>query len=87
MAGPIGHLLDEWHVLRAKLSEVDKRLHPDIVDRFGRAWVWIGGDLYAHDSMAWTRGMIEHPQAGLPSESARSNPNYSFCDICRGQRP
>ena len=76
-------MIAEWQSLRDELTQIEAAEHPAIVDGFGRTWIWWKGELYRHCGMAWTAGMIRSPH-GLPSESVRSNPNYSLCEICRG---
>jgi hypothetical protein len=60
-----------------------KAAHPNLADMFGRTWVWIGGDLYRHDSMTWTKGMVESPHLRGPSQDALTNPNYTWCEQCK----
>lgn len=59
---------------------------PDIVDSYGRVWVWKDRDLFVHDdTIAATPEMIA--VAGLPQPGlADRNPNYhGLCAICRGE--
>jgi hypothetical protein len=72
------------------IAELDRE-HPPIVDRFGREWIWRGGDLYTHDdTLTFPRSFItstEHP-IGLPGAGLAGNPNYSkLCEICRSEWP
>jgi hypothetical protein len=76
-------LIDEWRVARAALRETSKADHPDLTDVFGRVWTWVAGDLYRHDSMAWTSEMVKSPNLRGPSQDALTNPNYTWCGRCR----
>lgn len=83
-------LLDEWAVARSQLAALEAAEHPDIIDRFGRAWQWRGrGDLYSHDdTLAFPADWVRDPDLGLPSPSLVDNPNYSrLCDTCRQAWP
>lgn len=82
MTWPPSRLIAEWQGARAAVAELERAAHPDIVDHHGRAWAWWKGDLYRHCGMAWPRAMVEDATHGLPSEAARTNPNYSFCGTC-----
>lgn len=75
-------LVGRWLAVRAELRRRERAEHRDLVDKFGRAWIWRDGDLYTHDKMAWTRAMIEGSACGLPTPAALANPNYDFCPIC-----
>lgn len=77
--------LADWITTRAELRAIEETEHPDIVDHFGRAWVWRSGDLYAHDqTLALTASMID--EAGLPPATLATNPNYyRLCAICTAQ--
>ena len=84
MDNPVPAMLEEWRSLRAELRAAEEAEHPNIVDRFGRVWIWWKGDLYRHDdTLAVPHDMIEImnlPRRGL----AEDNPNYAgLCFICR----
>lgn len=81
----IGHAIHEWMEACAQLAAIEQSEHPDIVDRHGRVWVWWKGELYRHCGMAWTESMVRDPRNGLPTESARNNPNYDLCSTCKGE--
>lgn len=80
----IRQMIDNWQAARAELAAIERAEHPDITDHHGRVWTWWKGDLYRHCSLAWTRGMVLDGRHGLPTEKARSNPNYHLCAVCRG---
>ena len=75
-------LVDEWSALRIVLREAEAAEHPDVTDKFGRAWTWISGDLYRHCQLAWPLVFITSEKTGLPRPQLRDNPNYSLCVIC-----
>jgi hypothetical protein len=80
----VGRMLDEWRQVRGELAAIEAAEHPDIVDRFGRAWRWKGGDLYAHCGNAipekWIAG------SGLAPVALKENHNYyPLCDICTSE--
>lgn len=78
-------LLDRWHAARAELRALEVAEHPPIIDKFGREWTWKDENLYTHDSMAWPATIFDGPDSyGLPKASALNNPNYVFCDTCKG---
>lgn len=77
-------LVDAWRAARRALREIEENEHPDLTDALGRAWKWIDGDLYGHDGMAWPRDHVTYEAVGLPTKAARDNPNYRWCEICRG---
>lgn len=83
---PITSVIDEWRTARADLAAIERAEHPDIVDHHGRVWVWESGDLYVHDSLAWTGQMIRAPH-GLPYARLADNPNYKLCEICTKEWP
>jgi hypothetical protein len=84
--GPASLLVREWQTARAALAEVERAEHPDVVDRFGRVWSWVSGDLYRHDCLAWTLDMVHDRHCGLPPAKLADNPNYtSLCSICTSE--
>ena len=81
--GPADGLVRHWLTARAALAELERAEHPDVVDRYGRAWSWVSGDLYRHDCLAWPLDDIEGGKFGLPPARLADNPNYaSLCAIC-----
>lgn len=77
----ITELIVNWQDARARLLELERAEHPDIVDRHGRMWTWRGrGDLYRHCGNAAPAHMIN--DFGLPTQAALDNPNYDLCVIC-----
>lgn len=81
----IGAMIGEWQTLRAELRQIEEAEHPAITDKYGRVWTWKDKDLYVHDGMAWPESFFnDHASYGLPSARALSNPNYTFCDTCKG---
>jgi hypothetical protein len=42
----VHQLLSDWQTARAKLAELERLEHPDIVDVNGRIWTWWKGTLY-----------------------------------------
>jgi hypothetical protein len=76
-------LLDQWLDVRAETREVEQATRPDLTDVFGRAWRWLAGDLYRHDSLVWTRDMVRSSSLRGPSRDALANPNYQWCARCR----
>lgn len=79
----MGPLVDGWAAARTEQHEIARAGHPDLTDVLGRVWTWVGGDLYRHDSMAWTKGMVTSPRVSGPSQDALANANYTWCDRCR----
>lgn len=77
-------LVQEWQALRLALRQLEEAEHPPIVDSLGRAWTWIDKELYGHDGMAWPRDFLKETELSLPSPRVLANPNYRWCDICRG---
>jgi hypothetical protein len=79
--------IDSWLSVRAELAAIERAEHPDITDRFGRAWEWWKGDLYRHDgTIAIPQRWI--PEWGLPSAKLAGNPNYAgLCETCRQDWP
>ena len=77
-------VLGNWRRSIAELRALEAAEHPDIVDGYGRTWIWKNGDLYVHDGLfAIPRDWIA--EASLPSFGlAERNLNYAaMCDICR----
>lgn len=75
---------DAWMALRAELRALDVAAHPDIVDTYGRVWVWRDRELYSHDdTLCVPRHMVM--TFGLPRKGlADDNPNYArLCATCR----
>jgi xanthine/CO dehydrogenase XdhC/CoxF family maturation factor len=85
--GLLAPLIDEWREARRELAEMERAEHPDIVDHHGRAWTWVSGDLYRHDSMAWTERMVRDGRHGLPEARLADNPNSRLCEICTKEWP
>jgi hypothetical protein len=83
----MGRRIAEWQAARDELAAAELAEHPDITDHHGRVWVWVDGDLYRHCGMAWTSAQIRNTEHLLPSASLFSNRNYSFCSICKGDKP
>lgn len=83
----IGAVLEEWLAARARLRLLEELEHPDVVDEYGRVWVWRSGDLYAHDdTLALPLALIEG--YGLPPAALVENPNYAgLCALCRSRWP
>lgn len=80
----VGKLIADRQASRAALAEIERAEHPDIIDRFGRAWTWKSRDLYRHCGTACGADMIN--DFGLPTQRALDNPNYDPCDICLAGR-
>lgn len=81
----VSDLIGQWRATRAELRRLDEYAHPPIVDKFNRVWTWKDNDVYTHDNMAWPASFFDNPDNyGLPRASALNNPNYNFCDICKG---
>jgi hypothetical protein len=81
-------LLDRWLESRAVLRLLDEAEHPDIVDKYGRVWTWMDGEVYRHEGMAWPKWAFDDPDSyGLPSPELANNPNYQLCEICRQAWP
>ena len=76
-------LLAQWDEARQTLSAIEEAEHPDLTDKFGRAWAWKDKDLYTHDGMAWPVSFVQSQGIGLPTEHALNNPNYQWCSICK----
>ncbi|WP_285554843.1 hypothetical protein [Actinoplanes regularis] len=76
-------LVAQWPAAQQGLREVEKALHPDLTDVFGRTWTWVAGDLYRHDSMTWTKTMVLSPKLRGPSTDALNNPGSEWCARCR----
>lgn len=77
----VAELIAQWQETRAALAELERAEHPDIIDRFGRAWTWFGrSDTYRHCGTACPVDMIDG--FGLPSQRALDNPNYDLCAVC-----
>ena len=74
-------LVFAWTETRAELAEIARSEHPDVIDQYGRLWVWVSGDLYQHDGMAFPHDFVVN--SGLPSAILANNPNYHLCSICR----
>lgn len=79
-------LIVQWQKARARLAEIERLEHPDIIDGYGRVWTWCGrSDLYRHCGNAAPARMIN--QFGLPSQRVLDNPNYGhLCDTCLNGR-
>ena len=85
----MARLISEWTWLREQIAETERAEHPDITDRFGRAWGWWKGDLYRHCDLCFPGEWVtstEHP-IGLPSPALADNPNYTLCEICTQDWP
>ena len=39
-------MVDAWLLLREVERQALRKAHPDLIDRLGRTWEWIDGDLY-----------------------------------------
>lgn len=77
----VATLIANWQDARAGLAELERAEHPDIVDRFGRTWTWVGrSDTYRHCGTACPVDMID--DFGLPTQRALDNPNYELCGTC-----
>lgn len=74
-----------WLTARAELRAIDQAEHADIIDRFGRRWVWVSGDLWSHDRTltipeAWIA------TSKLPPATLAANHNYRrLCGICTSE--
>lgn len=77
---PVEKLITDWLTARAEIQAIERAEHPDIIDRFGRAWRWKCKDLYVHCGSVDTPDMID--MYALPTQFALDNPNYDLCDIC-----
>jgi hypothetical protein len=86
VSNPVPALLAGWRQLRAELRALEEAEHPPVIDRFGRVWAWVDGDLYEHDGLlAWPLDAVLDPNSGLPRPGlAQENPNYAdLCAVCR----
>lgn len=79
----VAQLIADWQATRKALRAAEEAEHPDVVDALGRAWQWVSGDLYRHDSMAKPLVLVTHPDVNWPTVACYANPNYQWCDTCK----
>lgn len=80
-SNPVMSLISSWLDARARLTALERSEHPDIVDRFGRVWMWWKGELYRHCGSAIPMEWISN--YGLPTQAVLNNQNYAeLCKIC-----
>jgi hypothetical protein len=81
----VSKMVEEWRSIREEIRRLEELQHSPITDKYGRVWVWKDMDLYTHCGMAWPKSALDNPDHyGLPTKGALDNPNYQFCEICKG---
>lgn len=87
MTERVSELITRWNAARAAVQAIERAEHPDATDKYGRVWIWISGDLYRHDQLAWPLAIITSEHFGLPGPGLADNPNYDLCAICTQDWP
>lgn len=80
----VSRLVAEWREVREEIKQLGSKMHPDIVDRFGRTWVWKWDDEqgcnYVHCGRLVPAEWIEG--IGTATRAMLDNPNYDLCPTC-----